>query len=150
MSSQAKEIRDLIYQILRSLEICNRDTCSCYSVTPLQCLVLFEVAARQPLGMQKLAQQLQLAVSTMSRVVDKLVEGGLICRQEDKNDRRLVLCSLTEEGQKVTQELENCYNEFFSRLIANIPEDDRTGFLVGLRIMAKQLQGCGNSCGCKE
>ncbi len=148
MSSQAQEIHDLVYQVLRHLQSNDRDKCACYDVTPLQSLVLLEVAQKQPLGMQQLAQRMQLAVSTMTRVVDKLVKGGLIFRQEDRNDRRVVLCSLTKEGQKVAQQLENCYKDFFNKLATNIPPRDLDGFLVGLRVMVRQLQGCSTECGC--
>jgi MarR family 2-MHQ and catechol resistance regulon transcriptional repressor len=147
MNPPAQEIYDLIYQLIRSLENSDRSTCACYGVTPLQTLVLFDIAQKQPLGMQQLSQKMQLAVSTISRVVDKLVERGLISRQEDKNDRRAVLCSLTTNGQRVTQQLRDCYNGFFDQLVNNISPADLNGFLRGLRIMVQQLQKT-DGCGC--
>jgi DNA-binding MarR family transcriptional regulator len=148
MSSPAQEIHNLIYQLFRNLESSDRDTCACFGVTPLQGLVLLELARKEPLGMQQLAERMQLAISTMSRVVDKLVEAELILRQEDKNDRRAVLCSLTEAGQKTAQQLAGCYNDFFNKLVSNLSPEDLTGFLKGLRVMVRQIQGYANGCGC--
>lgn len=149
MSSPGQEIHDLIYQIFRSRQSSDRETCSCYGVTPLQSMVLIEVG-KQPLGMRQLAKHMQLAVSTMTRVVDKLVDAGFINRQEDKNDRRQVLCSLTEKGQKTAKQLEGCYNEFFDRVAADISPEELKGFLKGLRVMVNRLQGLTNTCGCSS
>jgi DNA-binding MarR family transcriptional regulator len=147
MSSAAQEIHDLVYQIFRSLQSSDRDTCACYGVTPRQGMVLMDLT-KQPLGMQQLAKQMQLAVSTMTRVVDKLVEGDFILRQEDKSDRRLVLCALTNEGQKTAKQLEDCYKDFFNRVAAGISPEELGGFLKGLKVLAKQLHGIDTSCGC--
>jgi DNA-binding MarR family transcriptional regulator len=149
MSSPGQEIHDLIYQIFRSRQSSDRETCACYGVTPLQSMVLIEVD-KQPLGMQQLAKHLQLAVSTMTRVVDKLVDAGFINRQEDKNDRRQVLCTLTEKGRKTAKQLEGCYNKFFDKVAADISSDELQGFLKGLRVMVNRLQGLATSCGCSS
>ncbi len=147
MNSAAQEIHDLVYQIFRSLQSSDRDTCACYGVIPLQGMVLIELS-KQPLGMQQLAKQMQLAVSTMTRVVDKLVDAGLIARQEDKNDRRLVLCAITEAGQKTADQLCGCYTDFFNRVAAEISADELNGFLKGMRVLVKQLHGVDTGCGC--
>lgn len=148
MSSAANEIHILIHQLLRAMESSDRETCACHDVTHLQGMVLVEIANNQPLNMQQLAQSMQLAVSTMSRVVDKLVNAGLIDRQPDKDDRRVVQCTLTEAGQDTAGQLKDCYDEFFDKLVDNIPPDDLSGFLSGLRILVKQVLATISGCGC--
>jgi DNA-binding MarR family transcriptional regulator len=132
------------------MESTDRDTCACHDVTHLQGMVLLEIAKNQPLNMQQLAQSMQLAVSTMSRVVDKLVNAGLIDRQPDKDDRRVVQCTLTKAGEDIAQQLKGCYDEFFDKLVANIPPADLPGFLSGLRIMVKQVLATISGCGCGD
>ncbi len=148
MSQAAKEIHNLIYQLFRSLESSDRDTCACYGVTPLQGLVLLEIAKMKSMNLQELANRMQLAVSTMSRVVDKLVEASFISRQEDENDRRVMQCALTDAGQNTARQLQGCYNDFFDKLVAEIPPGDLAGFLNGLKIMLHQMRGYTGSCGC--
>lgn len=149
MSSAAEEIHSLIHQLLRTMESSDRETCACHDVTHLQGMVLVEIAKNQPLNMQQLAQSMQLAVSTMSRVVDKLVNAGLIDRQPDKDDRRVVQCTLTNAGQDTARQLKGCYDEFFDKLVTNIPTGDLPGFLSGLRLMVKQVQAAISGCGCE-
>ena len=43
------------------------------------------------------------ALSATTTVVDRLVERGLVDRVSDPNDRRLVMCELTETGRQVLE-----------------------------------------------
>jgi DNA-binding MarR family transcriptional regulator len=148
VNSITRELKDLMHQLLRAHASSDRETCSCYGVTPLQALVLVEISKKQPLGMQQLAQRMHLTVSTMSRVVEKLVDCGLVSRQEDANDRRAVLCTLSEAGEKTAQQLDACYVDFFEGIIANMSEEDLPGFLKGLRVVVKQMKGSISSTPC--
>jgi DNA-binding MarR family transcriptional regulator len=143
-------MKDLMHQLWRVYESTDRETCSCYGVTSLQGLVLMEIAKSKALGMQQLANSMHLAVSTMSRVVDKLVECGLVSRQADENDRRAVLCTLTEAGERTAQQLDVCYTDFFDRIIGNISKEDLPGFIRGLRTVVKQIQAVVNESSCTD
>jgi DNA-binding MarR family transcriptional regulator len=51
--------------------------------------------------MQALAAPLQLAVSTVTRLVDQLVDKRLVERQSDPRDRRICQVRLTVEGRRL-------------------------------------------------
>ena len=53
----------------------------------------------------ELAQMLSADASSISRVVSKLVERGLLSRRRPREDRRKVLLKLTEEGVALGLEL---------------------------------------------
>lgn len=142
MTEPAKMIMVLFQQLSRAGETNDRETCSCYGVTPVQGLTLVELGRGRPLSMQQLAERLKLSISTMSRVVDRLVAGKLVQRLQDPDDRRVVLTALTEEGLKVSRELDRCYQGFFERVVDKIPEKDLDGFMSGLRILADQMECC--------
>jgi len=58
--------------------------------------------ARTPdrrLRMTDLAQRVMLAPSSLTRVVDRLVAGGLVARDRSATDTRVVNASLTDAGQ---------------------------------------------------
>lgn len=54
--------------------------------------------------MKQLAAICQVALSTMTGVVDRLIEHGLVQRRHSFTDRRVVLVQLTAAGQRVYQE----------------------------------------------
>jgi DNA-binding MarR family transcriptional regulator len=57
--------------------------------------------ARQPQALGQIGTELSLAPPSMTRLVDRLEERGLIQRQRDVDDRRKVVATLTDEGRQL-------------------------------------------------
>jgi DNA-binding MarR family transcriptional regulator len=57
--------------------------------------------------MTNIVESLNLVPSTATRQVDSLVKQGLIKREVGKQDRRKVILSLTEEGDRVNKRFKN-------------------------------------------
>ncbi|MGZ8769239.1 MarR family winged helix-turn-helix transcriptional regulator, partial [Aeromicrobium sp.] len=68
------------------------------SVTMAQMKVLMLLSALNESRMSELASALHLSLSTVSGLVDRLVESGLASRRTDAHDRRQVIVSLTAQG----------------------------------------------------
>lgn len=68
------------------------------AVTMPQAKVLYVVGAAGRLHMSELAARLGVSLSTVSGLVDRLVDQGLLDRREDPADRRQVVVSLTPTG----------------------------------------------------
>ena len=56
-----------------------------------------------PLSLNALAEAEQVRPPTMSRLVDALVEGGLVTRETRSDDRRAVSIAATEKGVSLLQ-----------------------------------------------
>ena len=149
MNPIAGEVRELIQKLTACVDSSGRVTCSGFDVTPLQCQVLMEVRKDQPLAMQPLANRLHLAVSTVTRVVDKLVARNLLLRSAGEEDRRMVLLTLTKAGQQSIDQLIRDYDSFFDRLVKRIPAEHLPGFITGLRVMVREVQECCGSSFCE-
>ncbi len=57
--------------------------------------------ARQPQSLGQLGSELALAPPSVTRLVDRLEERGLIERHRDDEDRRKVVATLTDEGKRL-------------------------------------------------
>lgn len=68
------------------------------AVTMPQAKVLYVVGTAGRLRMSELAARLGVSLSTVSGLVDRLVDQGLLDRRDDPADRRQVLVSLTAAG----------------------------------------------------
>src|SRR5689334_3586496 len=68
------------------------------TVTMAQLKVLMVLGSKPEIGMSEVASALHLSLSTVSGLVDKLVESGLAARRTDDADRRQVHVSLTAQG----------------------------------------------------
>lgn len=102
-------------------------------LTTSQLKVLFLLYSAESASMGQLAASLGVTLSTVTGIVDRLVEHGMVMREEDPHDRRLVVCRPTQEGAAVAERLNHAGN---SRLRAVL---DRLS-LAELRCVVDGLQ----------
>lgn len=70
-------------------------------VTTSQLKVVLLIFVSGPLRMSDIASELEVSLATATGVVDRLVERGMLIREGDPKDRRVVLCRLSDEGEKL-------------------------------------------------
>jgi DNA-binding MarR family transcriptional regulator len=94
-----------IARIFRSGEVLERFTAAANSVhlTPKQLSVLLEIPADRDISMRQLAEQCHLTPSFMTALIDGLVDRGLLRRQENREDRRTKLLTLTAKGREAVK-----------------------------------------------
>lgn len=68
------------------------------AVTMPQAKLLYLLGASGDLHMSELVARLGVSLSTVSGLVDRVVDAGLATRREDPADRRQVVVGLTPEG----------------------------------------------------
>lgn len=92
-------------------------------VTMAQMRVLMLLSAIGEARMSDLAHQLGIAPSTLSSLVDRLVEAGLASRLDDPRDRRSVIVALTPAGSQMLDQ----FNELGAEALRSLLEqlDDR-------------------------
>jgi DNA-binding MarR family transcriptional regulator len=74
-------------------------------LTVAQLRVLLVLHAQGHIRMSSIAAMLQIALPTATGIVDNLVKKGLVVREADSQDRRLVICKLSDEGQNLINRL---------------------------------------------
>lgn len=67
--------------------------------------VVFRLLQGGSLRMNELASTLDISMSRATGLVDRLVEKDLVNRWPDPDDRRSVLCALTEQGHELSRRL---------------------------------------------
>lgn len=73
-------------------------------ITMAQAKVLFLVEAVGELHMSDLVARLGVSPSTLSGLVDRLVEHGLVSRRDDPADRRQVVVAMTAQGTSLADQ----------------------------------------------
>ncbi len=69
-------------------------------LTVAQLRILLFLYTEGPSRMGSIASSIGIAVSTATGIVDNLVRKGLVVRGADPEDRRLVICTLSSQGQE--------------------------------------------------
>ncbi len=71
-----------------------------------------------------LAETLSLEASSLVRVVDQLIDSGLVERHEDPNDRRAKILRLTDEGRKTAERMDQALRPFRRKLFGAFEPSD--------------------------
>jgi DNA-binding MarR family transcriptional regulator len=74
-------------------------------ITVAQLRVLLVLHTEGPSRMSSIASAIGVALSTATGIVDHLVRKDLVLRDADPQDRRLVICKLSPEGQELANRL---------------------------------------------
>jgi DNA-binding MarR family transcriptional regulator len=64
-----------------------------------------------------LARSLGVGLSTMTGIVDRLCERGMVTRGEDPEDRRATRVQLTDTGRELVERVNSVRREFLTRLL---------------------------------
>lgn len=82
-----------------------------YGITPQQYNVLRILrGARSPLPTMEIVDRMVERAPGITRLLDRLDEKGLVSRERCMEDRRQVLCSISPEGLKLLEELDEPVN----------------------------------------
>jgi DNA-binding MarR family transcriptional regulator len=89
-------------------------------LTVTQLLVLFLLRETPGMPAGALAEDLRVTPPTVTGLVDRLVRMGVVRREEDPKDRRLVRNVLTERGQEILGEVEREGRAFLTELFERL------------------------------
>lgn len=88
-----------------------------------------------PIGM--LADEMFQSYPTMTGIVDRLKNAGLVSRGADPNDRRKVVISLTQAGRALLDRAKNARRKRMARALSQLSRQDRREFL---RLLTRYLE----------
>lgn len=74
-----------------------------FTIAQLRVLLVLQVQGASRMGF--IASTLEIALPTATGIVDNLVKKDLVVRETDHQDRRLVICKLSPEGQNLINRL---------------------------------------------
>jgi len=100
---------------------------------------LTELAKENQLSQHDLVQRLNLAKSTVSRMVKKLVKRGWISRERSQDDGRVWLLSLTEAGVNTAINLSQARQTKFAQILNHIPESEQENVLNALATLIQAM-----------
>jgi DNA-binding MarR family transcriptional regulator len=105
-----------------------------------QTMLLIELHRSGASSMGELSQRLHITQGVTTRMVDRLVEKGLVERNRDKVDRRIVHVSPTKRGARLACEIESINREKMKELFLGVPERKRTELLGFLKDMEQKFE----------
>jgi DNA-binding MarR family transcriptional regulator len=113
-------------------------------LTTAQAEALGVLAAHQPLSLNGLGELLVCESGTSpSRIVERLVESGLVVREPDPDDRRHVLLSVTADGRKLAKRVDGAEEKLHKTLEGHLGKRPIAPALDLLRALASHFPAGG-------
>lgn len=97
-----------------------------------------------PTRMSDISSALGVSMATATGVIDRIVERGIVVRESDPNDRRIVRCRVSREGEKLVSGLWLSWSE---RAKAMLKALDRPRLLAVKGFLEAMLEAGENTKG---
>ncbi|ODS38468.1 MAG: hypothetical protein A7316_07885 [Candidatus Altiarchaeales archaeon WOR_SM1_86-2] len=110
-------------------------------LTKLELLALSAICNREELIMRQLAEHLGVSMSTATVVIDKLVEKGLVGRERNHGDRRVVKVKLTEKGEKIAVSFQRQKAGIIKQVMGLLSQEEQENFILILEKISGALNG---------
>jgi DNA-binding MarR family transcriptional regulator len=115
------------------------------AVTMPQAKVLYLVIASGEIRMSELSARLGVSLSTVSGLVERLVEHGLAARHDDPADRRQVVVSATSGGHELLERFRELNAAQLRAMLGSLDDEDLVVVERGIGLLASTLPAAGPS-----
>src|ERR1700753_4315494 len=115
--------------------------------TRAQWIVLFRLREQEGLSQVDLADVLELQPIPLVRLLDRLVEHGLLERRTDPRDRRANRLFLTPAGRPLVGDLDSLRAAIAARVLHDVPSASLQTTLDTLRDVKERIKGAADPGG---
>ncbi len=95
--------------------------------------ILWILQEHGPLPVSRLADWLGIGVPNATGLLDRMEHRGLVARERDADDRRVVLARMTDTGRAAIAEHDGWRFELIEQLLAPLPTDQLLAVAAGVR-----------------
>ena len=88
-------------------------------------ILLLSTISDEGTDMSSLSNQMGVDNSTMTRLIDVLIRNGWVKKYKDKKDGRVVMVTITKEGEALQSEIDKKIDQFGNDIYNSIPTEDR-------------------------
>jgi len=135
-----KEIIELQRRLNRDMRRYTLDAWMELNLTIPQLKSLFFIANWGSTNFTKLASALEVTPSNVTGIVDRLVEQGLVSRQENPEDRRMLMLRVTDKGEAIIANLRERRASHMSEILAQLSLEELNSVFKGLTLLVQAAE----------
>ena len=102
------------------------------ALTIAQLKSLFFISGEKRTNFKRLAEALGVSPSSVTGIVDRLLEQGLVSRQENPDDRRVLLLQTTGKAETLLNDLRESTASQMSAILGHMRPDELSSLAEGL------------------
>lgn len=101
--------------------------------------LLADIRRRGECTVTDIANHLEITLSAVTGLVDKLCAVGMVTRIRSEEDRRVVFLKLTEEGEKVLAIIEENKNRLLKKIFSNFTTEEFNSFFGTIEKITRNI-----------
>lgn len=105
-------------------------------LTHAQWAPLLHLRLQGPGPVATLATELNIDPGALTRLLDRLEAKGLVRRERSSEDRRVVIVTMTEQGQQATAEVPAVLSDIFNQLLSGFTREEWRSLVSMLQRLA--------------
>ena len=110
-----------------------------HGLSAAQWRLLVRVFKEEGVAQARLAELLEIEPISVSRLIDRMEQGGWIERRADAADRRVRTIYLTDSSRHVFEEMKGMANEVYDIALAGLDAETRRATINGLKAIIQNL-----------
>ncbi len=147
IQQQAERLYQVFAGLVRDYQYRDREGICCHGLSISQCHALDLLGIEGATTMGALASHLRLEVSTMTRVVDYLVEQQLVTRIADAKDRRVCRVKIARKGRSLMSRIRGELVKEYELVLREVPPESREAVISALSSLHSAFkERCRPSC----
>ena len=138
--SQLEQFQELITKLFQCCQERMQYQCERFQLpdAELRCLGLF--GEERYLTAKGIALKMNVVKSRVSKIIDGLIKKNLVQRVKDPEDSRIILLSLTSQGQKKINEINEFLKNIHGQVLSQMAQDQRQTMLTNLDILKASME----------
>jgi DNA-binding MarR family transcriptional regulator len=109
-------------------------------MSPSQLSALATIERKGPMTLGELASAESVQPPTVTAVVARLEEAGLVARATHERDRRVSMVAVTSAGLEFLRESRRAKEAFLARGLASLPDEDRAALARSAELLEAMLE----------
>jgi DNA-binding MarR family transcriptional regulator len=135
-----KEIVELQRHINRDMRANTLEAWMDLNLTVPQVKSLFFIANQGTTNFTTLAAALKVTPANMTGIIDRLMEQGLVSRQENPQDRRMLMLRVTEKGENTIAGLRDRRAGYTTKILSRLSDAELNAVLHGFALFIKAAE----------
>ena len=133
-------IHGALRSIIRAVDVYSRKLNTVYGLTMPQLVCLHTLAKSPRMTLTELARAINLGISTVNGIIDRLEAKQYLTRTRSIEDRRKVYAELTVAGRDIVENTPSLLQDRLAAALAHLPEEEQLTIAGVLERIASLMQ----------
>jgi DNA-binding MarR family transcriptional regulator len=117
-----------LISLYKSIQGCLKSISKEFKLTVPEMMIMFELYENKTLSLNELSEKMEFPKSSISRIVDQLVNRGYVAREIPKENRRTVKLSISDECLNFIDIA--CINDRFNDVVVGGIEEEKAKRMI--------------------